>query len=240
MPLREIDLRTELEKIHAMGYIPSVKQGDSGVGETLERLLGLPPTNAVGVPDCLYRSIPTEIKAHRNSSVAMRTLFCAEPKRANRAVTFRDLIGTYGYPDDKGQPALRVTLSTEHSNPQGLRLKANEAAGAIDMVDRTDKRLWWWTPDQFSPKLSKQLLLVGADSRQSNTREEFLYRTATLYSSLDTTQFGRLVNDGSVTIDLRAYIKPDGSLRNHGTGFRIRDVSKLAACYRTAEQILTT
>lgn len=238
--LREIDLKAELAKIHAKGYIPTIKQGDSGVGETLERLLGLPPTNQVGVPDCLYRSIPTEIKAHRNSSAAMQTLFCTEPKRVNRAVSFRELIRAYGYPDEKGQPALRVTVSIGHTNPQGLRLEANQGAGTIDMVGRASKRLWWWTPNQFSPKLSRQLLLVGADSLQAESKEEFLYRTAVLYTELDTTRFADLVNDGSVSIDLRAYIKLSGTLRNHGTAFRIRDISKLAACYRASEPILTS
>jgi MvaI/BcnI restriction endonuclease family len=135
MPLREIDLRAELTIIHAKGFMPSVKQGDSGVGETLERRLGLQPTNEVGVPDCLYHSVPTEIKAHRNASASMRTLFCTEPKRGNKSISLRDLIRTYGYPDDKGQPALRVTVTIGHANPQGLLLEANQQAGSIDMVD---------------------------------------------------------------------------------------------------------
>lgn len=238
MPLREIDLRSELQRLSKRGYIPTVKDADSGVGETLEQTLGLKPTNKVGIPDCLYRSVPTELKAHRAEASSMITLFCKEPKKSNRFVDLRTLIRTYGYTDDENRPSLRVTISSRDPNAQGFQLFDNPTASTLDLRDREGRRLWWWTPDQFSPKLSKQLVLVYADSRLEHGREEFWYRKATLYRDLDTSRFPSLVTSGEVTVDLRAYIKPDGSVRNHGTGFRIRDFSKLAACYRSSEPIL--
>lgn len=57
-------------KIKAEGWVQSTRRGPTGIGQTLEELLGLPESN-VAFPD--LGSI--ELKAHRINSSSMVTLF---------------------------------------------------------------------------------------------------------------------------------------------------------------------
>ena len=50
------------------------KESDTGIGKTLETLLGIPENN-IGEPDRLYKGLEVEIKAHRSNSNSMAMLF---------------------------------------------------------------------------------------------------------------------------------------------------------------------
>lgn len=62
--------RKKFAFIKAMGYVPSARRGPTGIGQTLEELLGLKENN-IAVPD--WGTI--ELKAHRVGSSSMITLF---------------------------------------------------------------------------------------------------------------------------------------------------------------------
>ncbi len=59
---------TKFEEIKAMGWVKSKRRGSTGIGYTLEELLGIPENN-ISAPDLGY----IELKSHRiNSSLALR------------------------------------------------------------------------------------------------------------------------------------------------------------------------
>jgi len=62
--------RLRFDKIRQMGWVPSKRRGPTGVGHTLEQLLGLKENN-VALPDLGK----VELKAHRVNSPSMITLF---------------------------------------------------------------------------------------------------------------------------------------------------------------------
>ena len=72
-----VNLPVELAKLKAMGWITSLRKGDTGIGKTIETLLGIPENN-LGEPDCLYNELEVEVKAHRSNSNSMVTLFTLE------------------------------------------------------------------------------------------------------------------------------------------------------------------
>lgn len=237
MTLLEIDIRTELPKIAGMGFIPTLKPGDTGVGFTLETLLGLRPTNARGVADLTYRGEPVELKAKRRTTSSMLTLFTCEPE--TRLLSDASLIRRYGYRDRNGREALKITFGAGETEQHGLKLLYDSSFRSVSLVDA--KSLipqWQWPARQLSKKL-ENLLLVRAAVNGSGSRESFHFNGAVYYRHLDPEQFARKVADGTVVVDLRAHIRPGSSVaRNHGTGFRLRNLGALAECYRSAETIL--
>jgi len=69
-----------------------------------------------------------------------------------------------------------------------------------------------------------RLLLVLADSRFSEPlKEEFHFKQAYLLEDPKAENFIDAFKKGKVVIDLRMHLKPNGVVRNHGTGIRIEE-----------------
>lgn len=237
MPLQEVDLPMELQRIERLGFVRTLKSGDTGVGFTLEALLGLRPTNVRGVADLLYHGEPVELKTKRLTTDSMLTLFTCEPE--TRLLNDYDLIRRYGYPDAKGRPALKITFGAGGREQHGLKLIYDPGFRAVSLVDaQTMIPQWLWPESQFSRKL-ENLLFVRAEVQGKNITESFRYSEATLYRHLNPDAFAKMVAEGSILVDLRAHIKPGKTVaRNHGTGFRMRDPKDLVSCYESVERML--
>ncbi len=227
MTLPEIDLPHELARLKQMGWIESRRKSDTGIGKTLEDMLGIPENN-LGEPDCTYQGKEIEVKAHRISSKAMITLFTSEPNI--RKLYDVQLMEKYGYINGKGRQALKITLSTNQFTSQGLKLETSPEAATISIVDTTGERVWIWTKDDLHLKLHN-LCVVYADTKKQGEQELFRLKSAVLAEELDDRCFSGLLTTGKVTIDLRMHIKENGASRNHGTAFRIKKWEDLVGCY---------
>ena len=93
---------TELKK---RGFVKTHRAGDTGIGKTLEDLLGIDENNFAG-PD----GKDTELKAARKNSPSMLTLFTKAP--LPRGINSK-LRKEYGYPDKKfrSKLVLRTTIN---------------------------------------------------------------------------------------------------------------------------------
>jgi len=141
-----IDLPVELAKLKAQGWIKSNRKNDTGIGKTIEDLLGIPENN-LGKPDCVYRGVEVEIKAHRMRSNSMITLFTLEP--GVRHLNDVELMRIYGYNDFKGRRALKVTLTTSAYIAQGLMLQVNPQKGTISIIDKLREEVWIQAPSSL-------------------------------------------------------------------------------------------
>src|SRR6056297_990225 len=88
------DFVRRLREIKQMGYVETHRKGNTGIGKTLEDLLGieennLAETDAVGV----------ELKAMRNGSDSLTTLFTKEPPRSQRPFWGTKMVDELGYVD---------------------------------------------------------------------------------------------------------------------------------------------
>ena len=237
MVLTEVDIAAELRRIEKLGFVRTLKAGDTGVGFTLETLLGLPPTNKRDIADFSYHGRPIELKSQRSETQSMTTLFACEP--AVRTMNDYQLVQRFGYSDESGRKALYVTLNSHAYVPQGLRLRVESASRKVFVVGREGDRIWEWDYSQFSRKIGN-LLIVKADTRGTGQNEELHYTNAKLCLGLDEEKFTTvLIDTGLGTVDIRAHVKPGrASARNHGTAFRIRNLGMLTSCYGTVETLL--
>jgi len=233
--LREIDIRAELKKIESRGFIRTMRPGDTGIGFTLETLLGLRETNVRGRQDFTYDGKPIELKSQRRTTTSMMTLFTMEPHKMQ--FDDRRMIETYGYINRHKRKGLKVTLTTKAFVPQGLKLRVDVGQEKLIIVDRDGREPWCWTMNDLKPKIER-LLLVFADSKGTGTEEEFYYNEAYLLSGLQTKSFFTKFDERVLVVDLRMHIRNNDTVRNHGTAFRIRGLEKLMDCYDDREKLL--
>ncbi len=87
------ELKQKFETIKKMGYVKSTRSGVTGIGKTLEDLIGK-KEDTLEIPD--FRGI--EIKTKRGYSKGYTTLFCATPK-GKEEFEIKRISNRYGYPD---------------------------------------------------------------------------------------------------------------------------------------------
>lgn len=66
--LPEIDIKNKLSEISKKGFIKSLRKDNTGIGFTLETLLGIKENN-LGEPDFIYKGLKVELKAQRKRCI---------------------------------------------------------------------------------------------------------------------------------------------------------------------------
>lgn len=207
----------KIRELREYGYIKTRRQGDTGVGHTLEQEIGLTENNISG-PD--LENI--ELKAQRKNSSSKITLFTLD--KGAWKVNQRDLILEYGYIDSKGRRSLYCTVSNR-PNPQNLYTVLME--NKFCLFHTSGKLIAEWRieslVDAFSTKMPN-LILVIADCRlDSKGKEEFWYNEVYYLEGVDRNKFVEFLRNGVITVDLRMHLKRNNTVRNHGTAFRIEE-----------------
>ena len=226
-----VELTDKLARIKQVGYIVSLRKGNTGIGYTLESLLELKENNLTS-PDLGE----IEMKSQRNGVSNRVTMFTFN--RGVWKLKQRHLIEKYGYVDTNDRPSLYCTVNSSPNN-QGLYLKVEEESVRLKHVDGTLIAQWRGEVliETFTKKMPA-LVLVLADTRlNSDLREEFWYNEAYMLSNPDTYVFLDLIRKGIIVVDLGMHVQENGSVRNRGTRVRIED-RFLNLCFGTREKII--
>lgn len=227
--MRIDELTRKLRDLRRLGFVNSQRQGSTGVGYTLEKLLGLDENN-LPIPDLGGR---VEVKATRSDSNALVTLFTFNRSVWN--VPQREAIERFGYVDKAGRLALKSTVSATSVNGQGLRLLLSNgpqmSASVVHSPSGEILATWgiYHLIGKFVTKFER-MLLVRADRRKSaDGTEQFHYVEAELVSEPRDREFLEAMRQGAVRIDIRMHITEKGSVRNRGTALRVgeRELSML-------------
>lgn len=232
------DFKKRFKEIKNMGWIKTHRSGNTGIGKTLEDLLGITENNIQGPDFGNY-----ELKSGRINSNSMLTLITKspEPPKSNQK-----LVQKFGYYSkdarDKDKKVLHTTLKagvdtpiydtgntlrpdyieafeTEHGPLQALTLISNYGIEEIYWPIETFKTL-------INKKLGKEFVYVKAESRGKGVNEEFLYKEAYLLSGIDSENIIELIKRGIMYIDIRIGQYADGTCHDHGTGFRIKEADQ--------------
>ncbi|MBI2465880.1 MAG: glycosyl hydrolase [Candidatus Sungbacteria bacterium] len=228
-------LKKELQRVKKLGFVLTHRVGDTGIGKTLEDLLHIKENN---IPLHDIAGV-AELKAYRRNSKSMLTLFTLEPlpKGGHRD---RILLDNFGYSrraNDRSKE-LHSTLSCKRYNNQSLKLSV---AGDKIRVQGKDKRLnIYWNVQSVQKKFGNKLpalVYVMADTKEIKGKEYFHFNEAYLLSGFDFELFKKMVKRDQIVVDFRMYYRPNGSIRNHGTGFRIK-INKLYNCFRNKVRLI--
>jgi len=247
----EIKTLTELKQwlleIKGMGWIPSKRRHDTGIGKTFEDLLGIKENN-IQLPDIGG----IEVKSSRSYTSSPVTLITFEPPREYRNVswTLEYLVNNFGKTgDENGGPVFHITVSARRytGNIQQFKLDTRKIDGKEMVCVVTKKKFNPANPKlpgdvvvcypveeilkRIAKKLSGCLLVIEAETRGKKEDEKFRLKGAKLYSGFSVHRFIELVKEGRVVLDIRFGRYSDGRPHNHGTAWRIhkKDILRLYA-----------
>ena len=225
-----------LKVIKAAEYIKTHRTGTTGIGKTLEDLLGIIENNFSGP-----NGVKTELKSARKNTSSMLTLFTKSPlpERANSV-----LLERFGYETRRGngRKELHTTVNAiEYNQLKGKPgFKVNIDEERVNLVTVDKEIVGYWDKEtlknSFERKLPK-ILYVKADSRGKGCYEEFWFNEAWLLSGFDFENFVRLLKESVVLVDIRIGQYPNGRPHDHGTGFRVLP-NKLDLCFSHREKIM--
>ena len=208
------EFREKFAEIKKMGWIPSKRRSNTGVGYTLETLLGIEENN-IALPD--FGAV--ELKSHRLNSTSMVTLFTFNRKvwKLNPLQAVRK----YGTRDVNGRLGLYFTMSP---TPTSTGLFLHIEPEAIPVRHISGEIIAEWSlgalAEQFIKKMPA-LVLVSALSEMRGDIEYFNYTSARLLEGTSPGILREQILAGNVLVDLRIHDRPT-SARNRGTGFRAR------------------
>ncbi len=222
------EFRLAFQTVRNLGWVPSHRRGPTGVGHTLEQLLGLEENN-ISLPDLGG----IELKAHRATSTSMITLFTFNRKVWKMKPL--EAVRTYGTQDKNGRIGMYFTMSR---NPNGSNLFLQIAPTTVSVRHIGGNVIAEWPLEALATRFMKKfpgLILVSASSEMRGTIEWFRFDRAQKLSGTTGEILRQQLDAGNVLLDLRLHDKIT-SVRNHGTGFRVFE-DKLPLIFANVEEV---
>jgi len=230
------ELIQKMKAIKEMGYIKTHRAGNTGIGKTLEDLLGIKENNIPGPNAAMI-----ELKSARKNAKSMLTLFTKSPlppkvnsvllerfgyesARSNKRKELHTTVNARAFNTLKGKVGFKIDIKKDRIN---LITAENEIAGYWDKETLRNS---------FERKLPK-LLYVKAETRGKGSNEEFWFNEAWLLNGFNFNNFVQLLKDGVILVDIRIGQYPNGRPHDHGTGFRVLP-DKLDLCFSHRERIM--
>ena len=206
---------------HMGDWVISEKLADTGIGRTVESLLGI-SMNSSKSPD--YKSI--ELKSHRKLAKVRNALFTQVPDWSiSRFKNSKDIVSKYGYITPGHSPkTLQVTLSATSPNAQILGLGIDLPQGILEIDEFS---LMPETPSTYSKvqdvaawrlsKLHERLLSkhketfwIEVETQQIGGKEYFRCTEIEHTKNPLPAQFDMLLEQGGITVDLML-CRPSGN-----------------------------
>ncbi len=241
------DFIMKLKKIKSMGFVKTHRKGNTGVGKTLEDLLGI-KENCIPGPD-LHK---IELKSARINSNSKLTLATKAPEKRGINNKLRE---TYGYKTIESKN-LNPDLKILHTTLNGSSYNTLNEKKAFKLKVKNDKLIIthykdgeteaFWSKDTIKQIFNKKypinkLYYVKAKSKFIDEVEHFHYKKAYLLENFSSDQLLKHIRDGIIEVDIRIGLykkgKKVGKTHDHGTAFRINP-SKLDLCFNTRKRLI--
>lgn len=213
------EVKQQLVAIKGMGFVKTHRAHDTGIGKTLEDLLGITENN-ISLPDIGE----IELKSKRIDTGSMLTIAtkAPQPRGANRK-----LYEAYCRLDEDGDLCLHTTAYGSKPNNLGFQLifVSNRL-----IIDNPQKVPAYWTMSIFDDVLkskSNNILIVFAETKgeRKTPNEYFHFIEAHLLSGMNIKKFESAIKSDRLKVDTRIGTYKSGKFKgryhDHGTGFRI-------------------
>jgi hypothetical protein len=193
--------RTRFVQVKEKGWVKSKRKGPTGIGHTLEQLLGLTENN-IALPDLGT----VELKAHRIGSSSMITLFTFNRKAWK--INPHGAIKKYGTRDDNGRLGMYFTMART-PNSMGLFLNVDETTISVRHV--SGEVVAEWQLETLAKRFMQKtpgLVLVSAFSEMRGDTEWFKYDRAQLLTETSADIIRNQFLSGNVFFDVRMDRRP--------------------------------
>ncbi|MDP2234870.1 MAG: MvaI/BcnI restriction endonuclease family protein [Bacteroidales bacterium] len=217
-----IELLNKLKLIASEGYVKSVVNSDTGIGRTIELLLGI-EMNSSKSPD--YKGI--ELKSFRDSRNNRKGLFGKTPDwELSKFKSRVEILDAFGY-WEMGVFRLYNTIRGTGRNAQGLILKIEDKKDWL--VENSDRQeigdFLVWKLETLRKELQKkhkETFWIRADSKIENNDEYFHFKEVEHTKNPMVDKFEILVETGAITLDYPIKRMPDGKVIDKGCNFKLK------------------
>ena len=227
------ELIERLRAIAALGWVRTIRAGDTGVGMTLEYLLGL-PANAKKDPD--YKGIELKAKRAGTRTAGRRTLFAKTPAwEPGGRVALLDGHGSF---DANGRFSIYQSIYAHRENKEGWRLSYDPIEERL-WVLRHGSKVVSWSRAVLARSLEtkhRETVFVYAETRGKGADEEFHFTRAIHATGADIERLLRVFEDGQGCQDFAMHRRANGSVRDHGFLFRVDDAA-LPGVFRDVQSV---
>lgn len=211
-----------LKEIAKRGPIPSEVEADTGVGRTLETLLGI-DINSSPQPD--YKGI--ELKTFRGNKGNRKNLFAQVPNwKISDFKSSAEILDAFGYWREEDFK-LYCTVSSITTNSQGLALKID--SGLSHLVEFSSNKeigdfVKWEIKNLHEKLLQKhrETFWVEAKSIKNDGKEFFQYQAVEHTRKPIVSQFDLLLEQGFITLDHLIKRNSKGKVVEKGPLFKIK------------------
>lgn len=185
-------------RVLAKQPFPSQRVGDTGVGYTLETLLGI-PANSSKQPD--YKGI--ELKAGRGNKTRTNLFAQVADWKVSPCKRSAEILDKYGYKrgeDDK----LYCTISTQRTNSQGLSFVYDSSSDELQEWHNGKELVAIWPGSLLRKRLLQkhsETFWIEVEANFINGIEHFQLKRVTHTKSPLTSQLLTLVELGVITMD---------------------------------------
>ncbi len=220
------DLLDRFDAISGQGWIDSERSGDTGIGHTFERLVGVEENNDQGAD---FRGIELKCKLSRDnrSSSGKINLFQLAPIWTI-AQSGIDRLRAIGQADDAGRHSCYSQVTTTDNN-LGLRLGVEEPPNGIDLYKHSQP-LGAWARERLAERLAEKhsrAAFVKAESRNRPAGVQYKYNELIYCERPDIQRFIDMVDSRRIVFEFTMTERPPGRVRNHGYPWRLVDERQL-------------
>ena len=216
------ELLNKLKTIAKKGYVKSVVNSDTGIGRTIESLLGI-KMNSSKSPD--YKGI--ELKSFRDSRNNRKSLFGKTPDwELSKFKSRVEILDAFGY-WEKGVFRLYNTIRGTGRKAQGLILKIEDKKDWL--VENSDRPeigdFLVWKLETLRKELlkkHKETFWIRADSKIEDNNEYFHFTEVEHTKNPMIDKFEILVETGAITLDYPIKRMPDGKVIDKGCNFKLK------------------
>lgn len=219
--------------VSSLGFVESLRRGNTGVGYTYETCLGIKENNSM-LADF---GGEIEIKTKRVGSKSMMTLFTQSPKSSKTVMP--DFYSRYAQLDSSGRKSLHSTISGHRFNNYkrlyNFKLEVDRDLSLVWILAKEKgqslgdvHRVGFYTFSELAVLCKKIdcLALVESTVESRGDVEFFKYSEPAIYRLKGIDYFLRCLETGVVVLDVRVGTyksgKNKGKPHDHGAAFRIR------------------
>lgn len=221
-----VELLEMIRDVSRRGYIPTLRSGDTGVGMTLETVLGISANNNKA-PD--YKGIELKAKRLRNSRPTRVTLFSQVPDWSLSPIgSAWNLLSTFGYVRG-GKLRLNHEMTATAPNSIGFQLEVDARSDFLkqNYVDRemgSKRHVTSWQMEKLRSRLREkhpQTFWVGAKVQGRGASEAFHYVQVEHTMQPKVRNFDALIEGGIISVDYLMSQKGPERVRDHGYLFKM-------------------
>lgn len=214
-------LQKFLTEIKPKGFVESMRNGSTGVGYTLEQMLGI-TENSFSQPD--FIAFLTELKTKRTTSKnSLLTLYTDETGWTMPQIDFIEKNG-WNHRKHVGEKTVQGTIRLK-TNKRGFALNIDDEKYFCVTKDGVAFMKWEWDPllTHYMNKFAN-LVVVDADVKKVNGIEHFHYTALNYFRGTSKELFRRMIENNKIGVDLRLYTQYNEGkgVRNRGTALRIK------------------